>query len=233
MLEHMSKLQKLDVPTLQEKVYAELRDALISGLFDPGDVLTIRKLAADFGTSPMPVREALHRLVSEHALEYVGRRVIRVPLVSPETMTDLMRTRMLIEGEAAALAAKWITNEEIALLRKINAGIETAGAKGQAKKVLESNREFHFTIYEAARSIALMRSIGPLWLQSGPYVSVSFKSFKSANAQVPSRIFSEHSQLISALAARDPEGARAALCKDLQTAATDYDQYLAGEHQSA
>ena len=54
---------------LQEQLYQNLRAALLAGTFKPGERLKIRDLAAAWGTSPMPVRAALQRLVAEGALE--------------------------------------------------------------------------------------------------------------------------------------------------------------------
>ena len=88
--------------TVQDRVYAELRRALIGGLFAPGQVLTIRQLADALMTSTMPVREALGRLITEQALEVLPNRSIRVPPVTLERIADLLHARVLIEGEAAA-----------------------------------------------------------------------------------------------------------------------------------
>jgi len=91
--------------TVQDRVYSELRRALIGGLFEPNQVLTIRGLADALVTSTMPVREALGRLITEKALEALPNRSVRVPPITLERIDDLLRARSLIEGEAIALAA--------------------------------------------------------------------------------------------------------------------------------
>ena len=58
------RVRQVDVSTLQDRVYQELRNALYQGRFLPGDQLTIRSLARALGTSPMPVRERSSRTVS-------------------------------------------------------------------------------------------------------------------------------------------------------------------------
>ncbi len=95
--------------TVQDRVYAELRRALIGGVFAPAQVLTIRELADALATSTMPVREALGRLITEQALEALPNRTIRVPPVTLARIDDLLRARILIEGEAMALAAPRMT----------------------------------------------------------------------------------------------------------------------------
>ena len=59
------RLARITHATLYEKVYEELRNALMSGRFLPGEPLTIRGVAEALGTSIMPVREALRRLAAE------------------------------------------------------------------------------------------------------------------------------------------------------------------------
>ena len=54
---------------LQQRVYESLRASLIGGLFAPGESLSLRRIAAANGVSPMPVREAVKRLISEGAIE--------------------------------------------------------------------------------------------------------------------------------------------------------------------
>ena len=54
---------------LQDQLYQRIREGLLAGRFQPGERLKIRDLAAEWGTSPMPVRAALQRLVAEGALE--------------------------------------------------------------------------------------------------------------------------------------------------------------------
>jgi DNA-binding GntR family transcriptional regulator len=76
--------------TVQDRVYSELRRALIGGLFEPSQVLTIRGLADALATSTMPVREAVGRLITEKALEALPNRSARVPPITPERMDDLL-----------------------------------------------------------------------------------------------------------------------------------------------
>ena len=64
---------------LQEQLYQNLRAALLAGTFKPGERLKIRDLAAAWGTSPMPVRAALLRLVAEGALLRVAVKGWDVP----------------------------------------------------------------------------------------------------------------------------------------------------------
>ena len=144
--------------TVQDRVYTELRRALITGLFAPGQVLTIRQLADALMTSTMPVREALGRLITEQALEVLPSRQIRVPEATPERLDDILRARILIEGEAVTLAAARMSPGLIDALRghlrewevlRLTTSPETMDREAQM------NQTFHFAIYRACGSDAL------------------------------------------------------------------------------
>ncbi|TIX54354.1 MAG: GntR family transcriptional regulator, partial [Mesorhizobium sp.] len=77
--------------TVQDGVYQQLRHALMVGSFDPAQVLTIASLAEAFGTSNMPVREALRRLAAENALEISQNGSACVPIVTRARLDDLCR----------------------------------------------------------------------------------------------------------------------------------------------
>src|SRR3954465_8001989 len=114
------RIRQIDVTTMQERVYQELRNALYQGRFLPGEVLTIRSLAEALGTSPMPVREAIQRLVTENALTQLPNRTIRVASLTQETYDEWIRLRCEIEGWAAQRAAQRATPAICKRLREIN-----------------------------------------------------------------------------------------------------------------
>ncbi len=91
---------------LQERVYRELRKALIYGKFDPGQTLTIHELANSLETSTMPVRDALARLVSEQALEAMPNRSVRVPRIDAARVDDLLRARVVTDVGAACWSSQ-------------------------------------------------------------------------------------------------------------------------------
>ncbi len=86
---------------LQERLYQRLREDLLAGRFQPGERLKIRDLANQWGTSPMPVRAALQRLVAEGALEGEAQRSLRVPLMTRERFLQILQVRLSLEGLAA------------------------------------------------------------------------------------------------------------------------------------
>src|SRR5215467_10221414 len=92
------EMPKLQRNTLNEEVYQQLKQALMSGRIAPGSTMTIRSLAASFGISPMPVREALRRLVAEHVLELLPNRSVSLPVITRVRFREITRIRTSLEG---------------------------------------------------------------------------------------------------------------------------------------
>jgi DNA-binding GntR family transcriptional regulator len=201
--------------TVQDRVYTELRRALIGGLFEPSQVLTIRGLADALATSTMPVREAVGRLITEKALEALPNRSVRVPPITIDRMDDLLRTRILIEGEAIALAATRMTPRLIGIIEGLLGEWDEMRALKQKKDVdreVTLNQNFHFEIYRACGSAVLIPMIESLWLQSGPCIRVAIYAFSEAG-EVDTAHY--HRSIVTALAAKDSQAAREALVADI------------------
>lgn len=203
--------------TVQDRVYRELRRALIHGRFNPGDALTIQGLATTLATSTMPVREALSRLISERALEALPNRSVRVPPVDAERLEDLLRARIVIEGAALEMAAARLESGDFARLRAFIAAHDAEKSSDAAaiERQLEANQGFHFLIYAASGSTVFIPIIESLWLQSGPYIRAAAMAF-NPRADVSASHY--HGEIVAALEKRNAAAARAALAKDISRA---------------
>ncbi len=153
--------------TVQDRVYRQLRDALIHGAFDAGETFPVAELAQRLGVSSMPVREALARLVSERALEATVSRRVRVPLLTLARARDVARARVLVEGEMAVTALPRIDPEDLAMLEAATRDYEAAR---DLRELARLNHAFHFGIYARAGSPVLLPMVESLWMQAGPYV---------------------------------------------------------------
>ncbi|MEO1191530.1 MAG: GntR family transcriptional regulator [Pseudomonadota bacterium] len=199
--------------TLRTRVYDSLASALIMGRFEPGQALTVRGLAEAFGVSPTPVREALQRLAAAGALSAEPNRFYRVPTITLEKIQDLRRVRAALEGLAAEEAAKLIVRSELQRLERANASMLRAIERQDRKAYLVANERFHFTIYKAAQSETLLQIIHGLWLRVGPALNLLFRDIELVQA-----LDDNHQAALTALAARDGAGARAAIVADIMEA---------------
>lgn len=211
---------KTRAPSIQERVYEELKLGLMVGAFLPGQTVSLRKLAEKLNTSLMPVREAINRLIAERAFEVLPNRSVIVPDMSREKLDELVHWRSMLEGEAAVKACANATPELIDRLHALNIEMMDGVQERKVRRVLSCNKEFHFTLYHASRSTVLVPMIESLWLQMGPFTFFSFLS--------PDLIWNStfHIQIIEALQERDSDKIRDAIVHDVQTLA----EYLVDSH---
>jgi DNA-binding GntR family transcriptional regulator len=131
----------------QEHTYAQLRDRILSGRYAPGQKLTIKTIAREMGTSPMPVREAIRRLEAEGWVVYERYQGAMVAPVNPESGEDALTTLALLEGYATALGAPHLVAEDFDTLRALNQEMRDSMAQMDALRAFDANRRFHRTIY--------------------------------------------------------------------------------------
>lgn len=206
------ELEPLVHTSVNEAVYRRLRDHLMQGDYAAGEILGIQELADAFGTSAMPVREALRRLAAQRAVEPMKSRSMQVPAMSAERLEDIRRARVLIEGTVTAWAVEYILPAQLARLRVLARQIgHTLTQPGSIREGLAVNQEFHFTIYRAARSDSMLAMIESLWLQSGPYLRATRELMHSDER--PSVEF--HADIVTAIENRDAAAARAAMESDV------------------
>jgi DNA-binding GntR family transcriptional regulator len=205
-------LGRADRSTLQDRIYDKLTNAIMSGLFVPGQPITIRGLAATLGTSPIPVREAIRRLTSERALEVLRNGSIAVPKMTRAKFEDLRRSRILIEGFATELAARNLTRSDIGKLEDECRKIDAAKLAGRRRDTLLHTKRFRFIIYEATRSETLVPIIESLWLQVGPLFNLVLADPAVAALSQNQR------RAVRAFKRGDPKAARAWIERDIMEA---------------
>ena len=196
---------------LQNKVFERLRRGLMVGAFMPGQVMSLRKLANGFGTSPMPIREALTRLVVVNALEETANGSVCVPSLTPDRLAELFSVRELLEGAAAEAACRNCTPALIKDLTEINTELLEAIAKRNVLGCLSANQRFHFTLYGASESEVLLPLIESLWLQFGPTMYLSLLS-----PDMPWDA-SAHFEILEGLRTAKPAVARRGVLNDIRT----------------
>jgi DNA-binding GntR family transcriptional regulator len=204
-------LSRIERETVQQRVYEVLRDQLMRGAFEPGQKLKIAELAGAFGTSAMPVREALSRLVAERAVESLPNRSVRVPDLTKAALQDLREARFAIEGLAVERAATHMTPGTLLQLKQLIQTQSASDAEHVAEASAEQNRAFHFTIYRQSTSTVLLPIIESLWLQFGPYLRIASERFDGREG----RGTNFHIDIVAALARGDGTAARMALESDI------------------
>ena len=145
---------------LRDQVAHALRAALISGELRPGVVYSAPTLAADFGVSATPVREAMLDLAREGLVEAVRNKGFRVTELSDRDLDEFTEIRALIEIPTVGQVARTATAEQLESLRPQARAIVAAARKHDLIGYLEADRRFHLTLLGLAGNERLVETVG-------------------------------------------------------------------------
>lgn len=159
----MSKVEYDDVDTqagsLRSKVFIQLQNDILNGLYQPGDNLIETKLSEELGVSRTPVREAIRQLELEGLVQSIPNKGAIVKGISTQDIKDIYTIRMLIEGLAARWAAEKITGEELKELQEAIDLEEFYTVRNDVGHVLIFDSRFHDIIFKASKSKPLMHTL--------------------------------------------------------------------------
>lgn len=138
-------------------VYDGLRERIMRGAYEGGQPLRQDELAAQFGVSRIPVREALRQLEAEGLVSYATNRGAVVSSLSLADALEMLDIRIALEGRAIRLAVPNMTDGDVARIKAL------VDAYGKARKPADTariNRDLHIALYEPCdrpRLLALVR----------------------------------------------------------------------------
>lgn len=197
---------------LSMQLYEDMRQGLMDGYFKPGQRLTIAALAEQYGTSITPVREAIHRLASERALELRAATSIVVPTLTPRDLREIVAIRVELEGMAACRVAESVGPRHIEEFEALNDSFTRAAAE-KPELASRINRDFHFRILRLAGMPYVESVCENMWTLMGPFL-------RTFHEEIPVRELTgrshKHFHFIDALKARDPEAAKQAMQEDVR-----------------
>jgi DNA-binding GntR family transcriptional regulator len=154
---------------LRDQVAHALRAALISGELRPGVVYSAPALAADFGVSATPVREAMLDLAREGLVEAVRNKGFRVTEMTESDLDDYTDIRALIEVPTVGQVTRTATPEELEELRPVAEEIVAAARRHDLIGYLEADRRFHLTLLGLAGNARLVEVVSDLRKRSRLY----------------------------------------------------------------
>lgn len=208
-------------PTAHEVALVSLRALLASGALRPGDPIRQEQLAGELGTSVVPVREALSTLQAEGLVRHVPHRGYRVASLSLDELSETYEIRRLLEDEVVRLATPQLHEEHFAALRAAAKEMEDLAEGGDVTAMIEANRRFHFTLFEAAGRPRMVDFIRILWQTTDAYRSMYY-----GQDDARQRVNHEHRSIIEALETGDVERAVRELEEHRQHAVADLESRL-------
>ncbi|MFJ4286900.1 GntR family transcriptional regulator [Paenarthrobacter nicotinovorans] len=191
----------MDVKSLTVETHRRLRDEIVQGRIQPNERLVALHLAERYEVSRTPVREALQLLANEGLIVPAARGYF-VREYTAEEIREIYEIRAALEGLAAKSAAERITEDQIRDLFRIGAHRRGDGLAGR-ESIVERNDAFHEAIMQASGN----HRLAELHRTSSEHVF----NYRIAGLYTDDEVevaLQEHSQILDAIARRDPASAR-------------------------
>jgi DNA-binding GntR family transcriptional regulator len=189
-----------------EDAYAKLRDAILVGRLQPNERLVEADLVSAFGVPRAAVRTAIVRLAQEGLVEHERNRGAKVRRVEQDEAVEILQARAVLEALAAREAARRASDAQVAELRGILASMRERLDAGDLLGVSERNATLHSTILAISEHRIAARLVASLQSQL-----VRFQYRTILQPGRPEHSFAEHTRVIDAIAAHDPDAAEAAM----------------------
>lgn len=197
---------------LRDQIYKKIKRDILTGVYTPGEQLSANQMAAGYNTSATPVREALNLLEQEGFVEVLPRIGFFVARITVKDIRDIYDYRIIIEGSAAELAARYIAQNELDYLESIPSDY-VMGDSESYLQYLENNREFHLSIARASRNKFLAQAVASTLDQMQRLVYLGIGSSSHTDA-----ILQAHPRLIKALRERDCQAAKSVMIEGIEAA---------------
>ncbi|MBN8429306.1 FadR family transcriptional regulator [Microbulbifer salipaludis] len=208
---------------LYQKVAEKLAEAIAAGDYPAGSRLPAeRKLAERFEVSRPTVREAIIALELAGSVEVKGGSGVYVTDTETSVFSsgeraigafEILQARIMFEGEAAGLAAREVSDEEVAKLAEIFDEMVAENATESSAEV--ADEKFHLHIAQCTHNDAVVSVCQHLWkLRNNSSVSAHILEKVRQAGSKPG--IEEHRRILEAIQRRDPEGARNAMRDHLQ-----------------
>ena len=189
--------------TMADRLFDLLSEAIINGEMAPGTRIREPDLAAQYGTSRAPLREALRRLEERKLITRTPRMSARVTVVTPALIAEIYAIREVLEGVAAREAANRVSDADIAHLRSLLMSHKSQfdGHNVDTYRMGSADDDFHFFIIRCSGNSALIHIL------CDEYYNL-IRLFRRQHRLVggrAQRAFIEHQRIADAIADRDGE----------------------------
>ncbi len=206
---------------LYARVAASIREEILNGVLEPGQRLQEELLAKRYGVSRVPVRDALRRLEVERLIQVEANRGAFVCRITVEEAAELLGVRIVLEELLASDAAKNRTDEQVDELRRIVAEGTAAVRGASPAQLVGLNTKFHRLVGDASNNQTAVGLVEQLRARSE--LEYAGKLPRRAESS-----WKEHTAILEAIAAGDPEGAARCVREHLKQAAAAWGLDLAG-----
>ncbi len=207
----MAEIISIPRQVLHQEVAVRLRQRIVEGRLAPGAKLNERELSELLNVSRTPLREALKMLAAEGLVELLPNRGAVVAQMSQQDVADTFEVIAGLEGQSGELAARRITEAELAEIRALHYEMLAAHTRRDLPTYYRINAQIHTLINAAARNPVLTQT----WRTVNARLqALRFRSnFDDAKWK---RAVKEHDRMVELLGEHDAAGMRALLVTHLE-----------------
>lgn len=208
------QMQGVDHTSLRGKVFAQIKEAILEGVYQPGQTLRESTIAKELGVSRTPVREAIRQLELEGLVASIPNKETVVAGISDEDVHDIFLIRAQLEGLAGKKAVKSITKEELEELEEILALTSFYVQKQDINALKQLDHRFHEVIYKATKSKTLRHILSDFhhYIQRARKISIG----TPGRAE---KVLEEHQRIYEALKDGDEEAVERLINEHVHNAA--------------
>ncbi len=206
-MSNSAQLERVDAsPSLKDRAYSAIKDAILSLRLEPGSPIVETNLAEQLGISKTPVRDALQELEREGFVTRVFFKGTYVTDVTMKDIREVFELRAVLEGLAARIAASLFEDDELRAVARHLAQARLALEGGDLVLCSQHGQQIHHAIRQRIDNERLAVIIGNL--------DDHLRRFRGISDQISGRLkksLAEHERVLDALQRRDPEAAEQAM----------------------
>ena len=195
----MLKLKRIyGIKALSDRVYQSLRESIVKNQIKGGEVLYESETCQQLGVSRTPVREAFKMLALEGFLELMPNKSAVVSKISFNDVEDILQIRGVLEGLAASLATKNLTDSRVKVLENLLKKMKTSAKVEDVNTYTTLNHTFHAQIFRLCGNKQLSKML--------PNLRDHSHMFRAKGLMVPGRMkasLEEHQKIVEAMKERD------------------------------
>jgi DNA-binding GntR family transcriptional regulator len=185
-----------------EKIYRKLQEGILSGRYVSGYRLVLDQIAREFGTSPVPVREAIRKLEAEGLVIFTRNVGAQVAGINIADYADAMQTLAYLEGVATSLAAPLVTAEQLDEARAVNAEMRRLRDEAfDPVRFTELNHRFHWVLCQSCPNRHLLDLLRREWQRLS---GIRRSSFTFVPTRTESSVV-EHDRILALISSGAPQ----------------------------
>jgi DNA-binding GntR family transcriptional regulator len=196
----ISRLANRPQGSSQSEILDDLRRCILDGEVPPGSPIPVEGVAAAFGVSRIPVREALMTLIGEGLVDHRAHTGYRVAKLTAAEFSEIYLVREVLETAALRVAVELAGAEDDERAHAAHTALEAAVVAGNGRAHHRESRRFHLALLEPCRMRRLLHMLATAWNMAEPLQPMSH--LDAAERELLHR---DHAGMLAAFTSRDAE----------------------------